>query len=371
MMQDKFRYGHSAEPQFEQAIQACLAQIGEVPAAANLGFMYVTDAFAAHMSGILAQARQATGVRHWVGSVGIGVCATDHEYLDCPAMAMMLGEFAEDSFKVINTISNEDEMPDEIRLGKEAAYFGIVHADPENRHVPELIRQFAAKMESGFVVGGISSSRSRHLQVADDVTHGGLSGVVFSSGVVVSTRLTQGVSPLGAVHQITDCDRNIIEKLDGRAALDVLREEIGEVLFKNPERLGNYIFAGLPIAGSDTGDYMVRNIVGMDLDDKLLAIGEYVQPGMSLMFCRRDGKSAVEDMERMLDSFKSGLSGSPRGAVYFSCLGRGEGLFGPDSAELKMISRSLGDIPLVGFFANGEISHNRLYGYTGVLTLFL
>ena len=31
----------------------------------------------------------------------------------------------------------------------------------------------------------------------------------------------------------------------------------------------------------------------------------------------------------------------------------------------------LGDFPLVGFFANGEISNNRLYGYTGVLTLFL
>jgi small ligand-binding sensory domain FIST len=65
------------------------------------------------------------------------------------------------------------------------------------------------------------------------------------------------------------------------------------------------------------------------------------------------------------------LTAEPRGAVYYSCLGRGEGLFGPDSEELKIISRALGPIPLVGFFANGEISHNRLYGYTGVLTLFL
>ena len=56
--------------------------------------------------------------------------------------------------------------------------------------------------------------------------------------------------------------------------------------------------------------------------------------------------------------------------MYYSCLGRGASLFGPDSAELKLIEQELGEFPLVGFFCNGEISHNRLYGYTGVLTLF-
>jgi small ligand-binding sensory domain FIST len=72
----------------------------------------------------------------------------------------------------------------------------------------------------------------------------------------------------------------------------------------------------------------------------------------------------------MLDSIKEGLYTKPRGALYFSCLGRGANLFGPDSEELKIIEAGLGDLPLVGFFGNGEISHNRLYGYTGVLTLF-
>ena len=52
-------------------------------------------------------------------------------------------------------------------------------------------------------------------------------------------------------------------------------------------------------------------------------------------------------------------------------IGRGGALFGADSGELKMIKDAFGDIPLAGFFCNGEISHNRLYGYTGVLTLFV
>ncbi len=88
------------------------------------------------------------------------------------------------------------------------------------------------------------------------------------------------------------------------------------------------------------------------------------------MFCRRDGNSAREDMQRMLADIHRRLGGEPKGAVYYSCLGRGRYQFGDDSEELKFIRDELGDIPLVGFFANGEIFHNRLYGYTGVLTVF-
>jgi small ligand-binding sensory domain FIST len=61
----------------------------------------------------------------------------------------------------------------------------------------------------------------------------------------------------------------------------------------------------------------------------------------------------------------------PRGGLYYSCLGRGDSLFGDDSAEVGMIRTALGEFPLIGFFANGEIFNQRLYGYTGVLTLFL
>jgi small ligand-binding sensory domain FIST len=88
------------------------------------------------------------------------------------------------------------------------------------------------------------------------------------------------------------------------------------------------------------------------------------------MFCRRDANTAREDFSRMLAGLKQRLSAPPRGGVYVSCLGRGAQLFGEDSQELEQIRDELGDFPLVGFYANGEVSQNRLYGYTGVLTLF-
>ena len=64
------------------------------------------------------------------------------------------------------------------------------------------------------------------------------------------------------------------------------------------------------------------------------------------------------------------VSGGIAGAIYVSCSGRGGPHFGAPSAELAIVRRALGDVPLVGFFAAGEIARHHLYGYTGVLTVF-
>ena len=133
----------------------------------------------------------------------------------------------------------------------------------------------------------------------------------------------------------------------------------------------NDIYVAFPIAHTDTGDYLVRNLMGIDLERGWISVGEMIEAGRSLMFCRRDHAAAEQDLRRMLADLKARAEGSAKAAVYYSCVARGPNLFGPDSEELKMIRDELGDIPLVGFFANGEISNNRLYGYTGVLALFL
>ena len=365
-----FRYGHANAQDWREAANACLAQLGE--GAASLGFLYVTDLLSDHLGDILALFRGTTAVPHWVGTVGLGICASGREYLDEPAIAAMVGDFEPDSFRVFSGIASVADVDNvALKCGGATPNFAIVHADPYNRHVADLVNKLAGKVESGFLVGGLTSSRRDNLQVADGVVEGGLSGVSFADSVTVATRLTQGCSPIGPKRVITTCQQNVIISLDGRPALDVFKEDIGEAGARDLNRLGGHIFAGLPIAGSDTGDYLVRNLVGIDPANKLVAIGEMVQPGSSVMFCRRDAKTANEDMTRMLESIRKGLYSRPRGGIYYSCLGRGASLFGPNSEELRMVRDSLGDFPLVGFFCNGEISHNRLYGYTGVLTLFV
>ena len=365
-----FRYAHAASADWQEASRSCLAQLGQGPA--TLGFLYLTDVLAEHAADILAALKKASGIQHWVGTVGIGVCATAREYLDEPAMVVMAADFEPGSFRVFSGVASGTDVDNvALKCGNAPANFAIVHADPQNGRLTELVTKLAGKMESGFLVGGLTSSRRQNLQFADGVIEGGLSGVSFSDGVTIATRLTQGCSPLGSKHTITGCQQNVIITLDGRPALDVFREDIGEALGRDLNRIGGHVFAGLPIAGSDTGDYLVRNLVGIDPANKLIAIGDMVQQNTNVLFCRRDAKTAQEDMTRMLKSIKQGMFTKPRGGVYYSCIGRGASLFGPDSEELKSIREALGEFPLVGFFCNGEISHNRLYGYTGVLTLFM
>ena len=196
--------------------------------------------------------------------------------------------------------------------------------------------------------------------------------MLLSSRIPVITGLTQGCTPLAARHTITRSEGNVLAEIDGRPALDVFKEDIGVALAEDLSRVAGYIFVGLPVPGSDTGDYLVRNLMGIDPNEKLLAIRDNLEDDAPIMFCRRDADTAREDMIRMLTDLRKRAKGRQiKGGVYYTCMGRGRHQFGEHSEELKLIQEQLGDFPLVGFFANGEISHNRLYGYTGVLTLFL
>ncbi len=370
-----FLLGHAQSADWEQGVTTCLAQLGEIPSAANLGFVYVSDDHADHLQRILERLRQATGVAHWSGTVGIGICVTQREYHQQPALAVMIGCFPEDSFRVLSFYGRAaDHLPAtwDPWLGDSASHVAVLHGDPSNGMLPELLKQLYAELPGGYLVGGLSSSRGSHPQVADELLENGLSGVVFNNRVTLATALSQGCSPIAEKRSITDCHNNIVNSIDHRPALEVFKEDIGEILARDLNRAAGYIFAGLPVEGSDTGDYLVRNLIGIDTGGKRLAIGDLVHPGQKIQFCRRDGHTAWEDMQRMLDGLKTRLRGArPRAGLYYSCLGRGEDLFGGDSAEVKMIHAALGEFPLVGFFANGEIFNQRLYGYTGVLTLFL
>jgi small ligand-binding sensory domain FIST len=371
-----FRAACATGDDWQAIADQCITELCSEPVHANLGFLYVTDVLARQLDSLLQYLREKTGVSGWVGTVGSGICFTGREIYDEPAAAVMLASLPEDSYRLLP--SGIESLADMLTansdwLARTQAHFAIVHGDPRNTYLPQIIESLSAQLDPGFLVGGLTSSNDEHFQqqIAGEITEGGLSGVLFSGDIQVISSLTQGCTPLGSKHVITACNGNIVAELDGRAALDVFKQDIGEVLSRDLSRVAGYIFAGFPVPGSDTGDYLVRNLIGIDPEEKLLAIGDNLENDTRIMFCRRDADAAREDMMRMLTDLARRANGRIRGGVYYSCLGRGRYQFGEHSEELKMIRDQLGDFPLVGFFANGEISHNRLYGYTGVLTLFV
>ncbi len=371
-MKTQFRTAH-ATGQWHQAAKSCISQLGLAKGDANLGFVYVTDMLAEDLPSILTFLRETTGIEEWVGTVGVGVCATGAEYFDLPAMSVMTAELPPGSFRVFSTVAADATVfrrdnREWIDSAKPA--LGLVHGDPRNPRLSSIVTEIS-EASSAFLVGGLTSSRRGFEQVADGITEGGLSGVLFSSDVAVATGLTQGCRPIGPLHTVTGGFGNVLSELDGKDALAVLAQDSGEEIGDDfAERIAS-VEAALPVTASDTGDYLVRNLIGVDAERGLVVIGEKVSMGDKIMFVRRGEQAASEDMTHMLSQLHRRISSPPKAGVYVACVARGPAIFPPGKRELDLIRDELGSFPLVGFSANGEICNNRLYGYTGILTLFL
>ncbi|MEO7391686.1 MAG: FIST N-terminal domain-containing protein [Ramlibacter sp.] len=415
-----FPFGHATHPQWQMAAGLVLAQLRAQLAlpdyahAPTLGLLYITDHYARAAQDILDHlGAELPEITDWSGTVGIGIASSNVEYFDEPALALMLCELPPDQYRVFSGVA---PLASGDSMGFDA-HTALVHADAGTPDVAELIAEMAARTATGYLFGGLASGRIGALQfavggngnikgqgAAGGVFRGGLSGVAFGEGISLVSRVTQGCQPIAAQRIITAAEDNVITELDGEPALDVLLQDT-DISLDQPEEAMAALRAtlvGLTEPGSDavgrTGnfgaDVVVRHIIGLDPARRGVAVADRVAPGMRMAFCRRDVQAARADLVRICAEIREELepeempvtvatalaaptaqaAPSPErriaGAIYISCAGRGGPHFGGPSAELQIVRRALGDVPLVGFFAGGEIARHHLYGYTGVLTVF-
>ncbi|MDH4051640.1 MAG: FIST C-terminal domain-containing protein [Rubrivivax sp.] len=384
-----FRCGHATHPDWRMALSMAVAQLdaqGADDPSPTLGWCYLTDAYAPHANALLVALRARWPQVAWVGCVGVGVAASGVEYFDEPALVLMLSALPKGCFEVYS-----GRHP----ISRIEPFAALVHADPETPDLPDLIGEMSDRTASGYLFGGLAASRAGTLHIADGVWRGGLSGVAFTQDVALLSRVTQGCQPVGPARRVTAAERHIVLELDGEPALPLLLRDLGLADLDDPRaalpRLRSTL-VGLSDAndslvgrGGQFGtDTRVRHLIGLDPGRRAIAIGEPVTPGMRLAFCQRDVAAARRDLVRICSEIREELAepslaaagaapGGPRrmlGALYVSCSGRGGPHFGGPSAELQIVRHALGDVPLAGFFAAGEIARHHLYGYTGVLTVF-
>ena len=422
-----FPHAHATHPQWRMAAALVLAQLRAQMAlpdhatAPPLALLYITDHYASEAQAILEHlGAELPEVTDWVGTVGVGIAANNAEYFDEPAMAVMLCDLAPEQYRVFSGVAPLSASGRGRNGQTFVAHTALVHADGNTPELAELIVELAERTRSGYVFGGLASSRGQvaqfaqssagHLReqgAASGVFRGGLSGVAFADSVGMVSRVTQGAQPVDRERLVTEAQGNQVFQLDGEPALAVLLDHFGLSLERLPETVGRLrgILVGLraPEAAAPTGlrvtgqfgaDVLVRHIIGLDPSRHGFAVAERVVEGSHLAFCERSAQAARADLMRVcaevreeLEPEELGLALAPAlsgggaetpatqaqrivGAVYVSCVGRGGPHFGAPSAELQIVRHALGDVPLVGFFANGEIAHHRLYGYTGVLTVF-
>lgn len=419
-----FPYGHATHPQWRMAAGLVLAQLRAQMAlhgyasAPTLALLYITDHYADQAQEILEHlSAELPEITDWSGTVGVGIAANNVEYFDEPALAVMLCELPSDQYRVFSGVAP-------LGLGFEA-HTALIHADANTPDLAGLIEEMASRTASGYLFGGLSSSRSKTVQfavagngnisghgAASGVFSGGLSGVAFGEGVNLVSRVTQGCLPVARAHHVTAAENNVVTRLDGEPALDVMLRELN-VSLEQPETALAAVRATLVglMHPADSGgpagdaaavgrtgnfgsDVLVRHIIGLDPARRGVAVSDQLEVGMQLAFCQRNMQAAKADLIRVCAEIREELEpqelpvetatalaaseaeSAPHpargiaGAIYVSCSGRGGPHFGGPSAELQIVRRALGDVPLVGFFAGGEIARHHLYGYTGVLTVF-
>jgi small ligand-binding sensory domain FIST len=373
-MEGPFRAAQGSGSDWHVACARCLEQLADLPPGANLGFVYATDPLADALDMIVARLREATGVSDWVGTGGAAVCASGQEYFQGGAMVALVGVLPANSFRIFHRAGDGAHELDPVAaawMRRDLVGCGVIHGDPRQGDLSATIARLS-ETSGAFLVGGLTSANGSAMQIAGRPAEGGISGVLFGAGIDVVTGLSQGCAPVGPAREVTASQGPWILSLDGRPAIDVLKEDIGEVLARNLERIFGFIHVALPIVGADRPDYVVRNLLAADLRRGIIAVGDQLRVGTPLMFVKRDPTTAQADLRRMLEDLSNRTAGRPiRAALYHTCVARGPHMFGPDSAELKTIEGALGPVPLAGFFTNGEIFRDRLYSYSGVLTLFL
>ncbi len=229
---------------------------------------------------------------------------------------------------------------------------------------------------TGGLLSGASQPSCNRLILDDVVQDAGAIGLTISGDIDVRTIVSQGCRPVGAPIVITDCDGNVITGLSGRPALDVVRDTLGELPEQERELLSGGLLVGRAIdAGQKQlgrGDFVVRNVLGVDDEKKALAIGELPRRGQTIQIHLRDAQAAHEDLQLLLDGQQ--LHDPPFASFLVTCNGRGQQLFGGVGHDTAIVRKRLGEPPLAGFFAAGEFGpiggNNFIHSQAVVATLF-
>jgi small ligand-binding sensory domain FIST len=363
-MAEGFRATLAVDPDPRTAAAKVAATLAEQGGGGALGFVYVTDRIKSDMLAVVETLRAGTGVEQWVGTVGFGVIAGRHAIYDEPAVAAMIAPWPATAFQLYDGVPSNAFAP-----GAFGMTTAIVHVDPRSLQFDQQLKALAASSQA-YLLGGLTASRTRlYDRVAGGRAKESVSGLFLSPEIPVSIGVSQGCSPIGPTRTITQTDRGLVAALDRQPALKMLFDDLSAINESDVRIALEALHVGLPVPHSDTGDYVVRNIAGIDTDNGFIAVADNVEPGQKMFFCQRNRNAAARDLAAMVRKVHA-RTPNPRGALYVACVARGPNMFESANEEVGLVQSILGDIPMTGFYANGEIAGNRIYGYTGVLALF-
>jgi small ligand-binding sensory domain FIST len=260
----------------------------------------------------------------------------------------------------------------------------VLLADPFSCDAETLVGGLDASFPGAPKIGGLASAATapggNSLLCAGRIAGEGLVGVALHGELEVDTIVAQGCRPIGHPLFVTRARDQLLFELDGRKPADVLQAIFDAAGERDRELFRTSLFLGIEMKEAlseyHQGDFLVRNLVGLDARSGALVVGARLHDGQVVQFHLRDAETSARDLEERLARYRSAQAAPPSdaGALLFSCLGRGQYLYGQPDHDSAAFARQLGRIPLAGFFCNGEIGpvegRTFLHGYTSAFAIF-
>lgn len=401
----------SLEAAVEEVVrQAKSALVGE----ADLAIVFISAAFASEYPRLMPLMQERLGDVPLVGCSGGGVIGTESdgnpiEIEDSPAISLTLASLPDVNLRTFHLAAEQfpdlDSSPnawvDLIGVEPQEQPHFVLLADPFSSKMTDLLQGLDYAYPSAVKVGGLASTGSVNTNnglFCDYQLHReGLVGVVLSGNIVVESIVAQGCRPIGQPYRVSEGERNIVLALEEplesgspvgggalvsqkRTPLEVLQDVLQDLSEDDRELAQNSLFVGIAQnefkLNLEPGDFLIRNLIGVDPRVGAIAIGDRIRPGQRIQFHLRDAQTSADDLEVLLRQYERQAIGkaSPHGALMFACLGRGEGLYGEPNFDSQLFSTFVMNVPLSGFFCNGEIGpvgdSTFLHGYTSVFGIF-
>jgi small ligand-binding sensory domain FIST len=377
----------SRQREWRVALDEVLAatDLGDTPV--DLALLFAGAHHAAEYDELVAAAMARSGARRLAGCSGQGIIGPSREVEGEPALSLLRLSLPGATVQVVHLAQSTLEGSGIGRLGGlslEDVNAWLVLADPFTLDVDGLIEGLDQAYPGVPIIGGLASGRHdqqrTYVFVDGEVHADGAALVALGGRVGVQTVVSQGATPIGEPWTITSARGNVVEAIGGRPAYQVLMETIQALPPDVQQRAARNLLVGLAVDEYKDefrrGDYLIRNLVGVDRERGVVAIGAHARVGQTIQFQMRDAAAADEDLRELLGSARRSLGDSrPVAALLCSCNGRGAGLFGAPDHDARGVATELGPIPLAGFFCNGEIgpvgSKTFLHGFTASLALLV
>ena len=383
----------SGETSLTDAVNECAANVKEQlgGASADLAVIFTSSHHQADFEEIPGLLRDGLAPRMVIGCSGGGIIGNGTEVEQLPAFSITAANlpgvnveaFHLEGDKLPDLDSGPNAWQDLVRVSPTQSPQFVLLADPHSFPVQNLLLGLDFAFEQSAKIGGLASSGQQQgrnaLFLNGDVFRAGAVGLALHGNILVDTVVAQGCRPIGAPMRITRSRRNLLEELEGQRPLDVLRELFQRLDDRDKGLMRHSLFLGVVmdefIDEPKQGDYLIRNVMGMDENSGAVAVGEMLKEGQLVQFHLRDAETSAQDLVAVLERYAAeNRENQAQGALLFSCLGRGQYLYGRANHDSEVFRDKMGSVPLGGFFCNGEIGPvsgtTFLHGYTSSFGIF-